>query len=465
MAPKPATSPAAPGTDQARRLRRARKAALAAFLGGMLEYYDFFVYATAASLVFSHIFFPGGDPTVALLASFATFGVAYVARPFGAVVFGHLGDRIGRKNTLVLTLVVMGGSTFLIGVLPDFHTVGYLAPALLVFLRLCQGLSAGAETAGASALTMEESPVGRRGFFPSFAMSGISAGIVLASLVFLPVAAMSEADRLAWGWRIPFLLSVVVLVVAFLVRRSLDEPEVFEARAEKNDLVKLPFVDMFKTHPAQFLQISMMSFETVTNTFMQAFGLAYAVSVGIPASTMLMVSIVGNVLAMATQPLCALFSDKYGRRPIFIAGVLGSGGLIWVYFWAISTAQIGLVFVVSTAITAGTYAMSNAIYPAWFSELFNVRVRYSGVAIGLQVGIVCAGFTPLLGTALVGGDHANWGPAAWIVAGSSIIAVTGAWWARETYKTPIEQLGNHVHHPEADPQDMPATSGGRHHAS
>ncbi|WP_336714605.1 MFS transporter [Arthrobacter sp. USHLN218] len=431
--------------EQQYRLKRAKKAALAAFLGGMLEYYDFFVYATAASLVFSHIFFPEGDPTVALIASFATFGVAYIARPFGAVVFGHLGDHIGRKNTLVLTLVLMGGATFLIGLLPDFNTIGYWAPALLVLLRLLQGLSAGAETAGASALTMEESPVGRRAFFPSFAMSGISAGIVLASLAFLPVAAMSEADRLAWGWRIPFLLSLVVLVVAYLVRRSLEEPEVFAETAKQHDRAKLPFVEMFRTHPAQFFQVALMSFETVTNTFMQAFGLAFAVSVGIPAQTMLFVSILGNVVAIVSQPAMAMLSDRFGRRPIFISGVLGSGLLIFVYFWAISTAQIGLVFIVSTLITAGTYAMSNAIYPAWFAELFNVRVRYSGMAIGLQVGILCAGFTPLLGTALVGGDPANWGPAAWIVAGSSVLAVIGALWARETYRTPIRELGNRLH--------------------
>jgi MFS family permease len=431
--------------EQERRLRRAKKAALASFLGGALEYYDFFVYATAASLVFSRIFFPSGDPTVATIASFATFGVAYVARPFGAIFFGHLGDRIGRKNTLVMTLVLMGAATFLIGLLPDFQTVGYLAPILLVVLRLLQGLSAGAETAGASALTMEESPIGRRGFFPSFAMSGISAGIVLASLVFLPVAAMSEADRLSWGWRIPFWSSLLVLVVAYLVRRSLEEPEVFEEKAEHHDLVKLPFMDMLKTHPAQFFQVALMSFETVTNTFMQSFGLAYAVSVGIPAQTMLFVSILGNVIAIGTQPLFAFLSDKFGRRPIFISGVLGSTALIFVYFWAISTANIPLIFVVSTLITAGTYSMSNAIYPAWFSELFNVRVRYSGMAIGLQVGILCAGFTPLLGTALVGGVSANWGPAAWIVAGSTVLAVIGALWARETYKTPIHELGNPVH--------------------
>ncbi|WP_077488751.1 MFS transporter [Sinomonas mesophila] len=431
--------------DEARRLRRAKKAALAAFLGGALEYYDFFVYATAASLVFSKIFFPSGDPTVALIASFATFGVAYVARPFGAIFFGHLGDRIGRKNTLVMTLVLMGAATFLIGVLPDFQTAGYLAPILLVLLRLMQGLSAGAETAGASALTMEESPVGRRAFFPSFAMSGISAGIVMASLVFLPVASMAEADRLAWGWRIPFWSSLLVLVVAYIVRRSLEEPEVFEEKAEHNDLVKLPFMDMLKTHPAQFFQVALMSFETVTNTFMQSFGLAYAVSVGIPASTMLWVSILGNVLAIATQPLSAWLADKFGRKPVFLAGVTGSTVLIFVYFWAISTANIPLVFVVSTLITAGTYALSNAIYPAWFAELFNVRVRYSGMAIGLQIGILCAGFTPLLGTALVGGVPANWGPAAWIVAGSTVLAVIGALWARETYRTPIHELGNKVH--------------------
>ena len=431
------------GADQ-RQLKRAKKAALAAFLGGALEYYDFFIYATAASLVFSKIFFPSGDPTVALIASFATFGVAYVARPFGAVVFGHLGDKIGRKNTLVLTLVLMGSATFLIGVLPDFNTAGYWAPALLVLLRLMQGLSAGAETAGASALSTEEAPEGRRGFFASFAMSGISAGIVLASLAFLPVAAMSEADRLAWGWRIPFWLSLVVLIVAYLVRRSLEEPEVFEEKHDHGELVKLPFVKMFKTHPAQFFQVALMSFETVTNTFMQSFGLAYAVSVGVPASTMLWVSITGNIIAVISQPFMAWLSDRYGRRPIFMAGVLGSGVMIFVYFSVISTANIPMIFLTSTLITAGTYAMSNAIYPAWFSELFNVKVRYSGMAIGLQVGILCAGFTPLLGTALVGADKANWGPAAWIVAASSLLAVAGAFWARETSKIPLRELGNPV---------------------
>lgn len=445
-------SAAAPSpADTERSLKRARKAAFAAFLGGALEYYDFFIYATAASLVFSHIFFPAGDPTVALIQSFAIFGVGYFFRPLGAFVFGHLGDKLGRKNTLVMTLVLMGGSTFLIGALPDFETAGYWAPILLVGLRVLQGLSAGGETAGASSLTMEESPVGRRAFFPSFTMSGISAGIVLASLAFLPVAAMSEEARLTWGWRIPFWLSLVVLVVAFLVRRSLEEPEVFEDKADKGDLVKLPFVEMFRTHPAQFFQVTLMSFETVTNTFMQAFGLAYATQVvGIPTSTMLWVSILGNVLAIFTQPFFASLSDRFGRKKLFISGVLGSGVLIFVYFNVLSIGHIGLIFLTSSLITAGTYAMSNSIYPGWFPELFNVRVRYSGMAIGLQIGILCAGLTPALGAALVGDDAANWGPAAWIVAGSSILATIGALWARETYRVPMDQLGKPVNHPSEE---------------
>jgi MFS family permease len=255
---------------------------------------------------------------------------------------------------------------------------------------------------------------------------------------------MSEEDRLSWGWRIPFWLSIFVLVAAFLVRRTLEEPEVFEEKAEHGETVKLPFARMFKTHPAQFFQVALMSFQVVTNTFMQSFGLAYAVSVGVPASTMLLVSVLGNVIAIVTQPLAAALSDRFGRRRVFITGVIGSGLMIFVYFSVISTSNIAMIFVASTLITAGTYAASNAVYPAWFSELFNVKVRYSGMAIGLQVGILCAGFTPLLGAALVGGDKANWGPAAWIVAASSILAAAGAAWARETSRTPLRDLGNPV---------------------
>lgn len=434
--------------EQARRLARAKKAGLSAFLGGALEYYDFFIYATAASLVFPVLFFPKGeDPAIATIQSFATLGVAYVARPFGAVFFGHLGDRIGRKNVLVATLVLMGAATFLIGVLPTYGAVGLLAPILLVVLRLLQGLSAGAEIAGASALSTEEAPVGLRGFFPSLSLSGIAAGIVLASLAFLPVAAMEESARLAWGWRIPFLLSIVMLAVAYFVRSSLAEPEAFEDAKQHDtaaEKARSPFITMITTHPVQFVQVALMGLQTVTNTLMQAFGLAYAKSVGIDPTTMLWITITANTVAVFTTPFFGWVSDRIGRKPTFIAGIVGSAILIWPYFNVIAAKNMPMVFLFTMLILCLTYAMSNAVYPAWFSELFNVRVRYSGMAVGLQIGIMLGGFTPMIATALVGTNYANWGPAAWLVAGSSILAFLGAIGARETHRVPLRHLGNPV---------------------
>jgi MFS family permease len=421
---------------------RAKRAALASFLGGALEYYDFFIYATAASLVFNHIFFPAGDPTIALIQSFAIFGVGYVFRPLGAVVFGHLGDRIGRKNTLVLTLVLMGSATFLIGILPTFETVGYLAPVLLTVLRILQGLSAGGETAGASTLTVEESPVGRRSFFTSFTSSGINAGIVLASLVFIPIAALPAEARDSWGWRIPFLLSVVVLVVAFVVRRRLQEPEVFQAEQTEHQTAKLPVLTMFRTHTWPFLHVALMSLVIVTNTFMQSFGLAFATQIAtIDATAMLWASVAGNTIAVLLQPLFGMLADAIGRRKVFIASLIGTGCAIFFYFHALSTSNTVQMFVLTCVITGGTYAMANGIYPSWFAEQFNVKVRYTSLAVGLQVGILVAGFSPTIGATLVRGDVTNWVPAAFIVVISSGLALVGALLAKETYRTPLEELG------------------------
>ena len=284
--------------------KRVRKAALAAYLGGALEYYDFFLYGTAAAIVFPKIFFPAGDPALATLSSFGTLAVAYVARPFGAILWGHLGDRIGRKHTLVMTLVLMGAATFVIGLLPTYGQVGIWAPVMLVLMRLLQGVSAGGETAGAASLTMEESPIGKRAFYPSFTMSGIAGGLILSSLAFLPVAAMNEADRLAWGWRIPFLASGLVLIAAYLVRRTLAEPVIFEEAAEHHEIQKLPVVTMLKTHPKELAQVALMTLSSVPLIVMQSFGLAFAVRAGIPSSTMLWVT-VRSASSSAGSPRCS----------------------------------------------------------------------------------------------------------------------------------------------------------------
>lgn len=427
-------------------VKRARKAAAAGFLGGTLEYYDFFIYTTAAALVFNHVFFAPGDPTAGLLQSFAIFGVGYIFRPLGAIIFGHLGDRIGRKNTLVFTLVLMGSSTFLIGCLPTYEQIGWWAPLLLTFMRILQGLSAGGETAGASSLTLEESPVGRRAFYPSFTASGINSGMVVASLAFIPIAAMDAEARDSWGWRIPFLASAIVLGVAYFVRRTLDESQEFQkssaARANTEKKSKIPFFVMLKTHPIAFFVVCLMSVQILINTFMQSFGLAFGTQIGsVSIATMLWASVTGNTVAIITQPFFALLSDRIGRKKVFIPGLILSAIMVFFFFHAISTNNVPMIFVSTILITGGSYAATNGIYTSWFAEQFNVRVRYTGLAVALQVGILVAGFSPAIGTLLVDGDVKNWKVASMVVVVGAAIAIVGAVFARETYKTNLEDLG------------------------
>src|SRR4051795_13344443 len=237
------TSPGGPTAE-----RMPKKAALASFVGSALEYYDFFIYGAAAGLVFPEVFFPDSDPSTATLLSLATFGVAYVARPIGAVIIGHFGDRVGRKRMLVLTLLMMGLATFLIGALPSYAAVGVLAPVLLVALRLLQGLSASGEQAGANSLTLEHAPEGRRGFFTSFTLTGTQAGLILANLVFLPVALLPDEQLFSWGWRIPFFLSAVVVAVGYWVRRSLPEAPEFEKVEQAHAVAKLPIAVLMRDH-------------------------------------------------------------------------------------------------------------------------------------------------------------------------------------------------------------------------
>ncbi|HZB18233.1 MAG TPA: MFS transporter, partial [Blastococcus sp.] len=253
-----------------------RKAALASFVGSMLEYYDFFIYGAAAGLVFPTVFFADSDPATATLLSLATFGVAYVARPIGAVIIGHFGDRVGRKKMLVLTLLLMGASTFLIGALPSYAAIGVAAPILLVVLRVLQGLSAAGEQSGANSLTMEHAPEGRRGFFTSFTLSGTQAGLILATLVFIPVTALPDDALFSWGWRVPFFLSVVVVAVGYWVRRTLPETAEFEKVEEEGAVAKLPVAVLFRDHWASVLRVVLCALVSVVSTIVATWSLAWA---------------------------------------------------------------------------------------------------------------------------------------------------------------------------------------------
>jgi len=436
-APVARTTVAAPATQNA------RKAALAAFLGSMLEYYDFFIYGSAAALVFPMLFFPQGDPVVGTIAALATFGVGYVARPVGGLVLGHFGDRIGRKRVLIVTLTVMGLSSLAVGLLPTYAQVGALAPALLVLCRLAQGFSAGGEAAGASTLTLEHSPEGRRGLFTSFTMSGCMAGIVLANLVFIPVAMLPEEQFLAWGWRLPFWSSVLVLVLAYAVRSRLDETPVFEEVSEQDEAPGLPVAELFRTQPLDVVRVAFAALFAVFQTITMVFGLAFATSpeVGIDRSTMLWVSVLSNAVAVVTLPLVASISDRVGRRPVWIASALACSVLVFVYFWAISTGNVLLVFVAGTALIGGAYSGLNGLWPVYFTELFAAKVRYSGFAVGSQLGLLLAGFSPSIGFAIMGDGLHGWVPVASFAAACGLASAVAVLFSRETYRVPLDELG------------------------
>ncbi|MES2262251.1 MAG: MFS transporter [Pseudomonadota bacterium] len=421
--------------------RSPRKAAFASWIGSAVEYYDFFIYGTAAALVFGKIFFPSIDPAVATVAAFATFGVAYITRPFGAVLLGHIGDKYGRKKVLTFTLLLMGISTFLVGLLPTYDQVGIAAPVMLVVLRMLQGLSAAGEQAGANSMTLEHAPAHRRAFFTSFTLSGTQAGLILATLVFLPLSALPEPDLLAWGWRIPFFLSAVVVAVGMWVRRTLPETPAFSEDAS-DEPDRMPIAQLFQQHKANLLRVIFAALVSVVSTIFSVFTLSYAVNtMHIPRATMLTVLVLANVVALMAIPAFAALSDRIGRKPVFIFGALGSAALVWPYMWAISAMNIPLIFTFGLLLSGVVYSAANGVWPALYGELFSTRVRLSGMAIGTQIGFALGGFAPSISAAILKPGPDGWMPVAAFVTVTALISACSVATARETYRVPMQDLG------------------------
>ncbi|NLV81348.1 MAG: MHS family MFS transporter [Rhodococcus sp.] len=407
--------------------RTPRKAALAAWSGSALEYYDLAIYGTAAALVFPTIFFPEGNQAAATVASLATFGVAYIARPFGSFLMGHIGDRFGRKQILIGTLLLMGVSTFLIGCLPTYDQIGLVAPALLVTLRLMQGLSAAGEQAGANSMSFEHAPDNRRGFFTSWTLSGTQGGQVLAPLVFLPVIALLSDEQLhAWGWRIPFWVSAALLVVGFIIRTTLDETPEFRSEKSHAEVPPAPLAVLFRHHWRGVLRVFFASFIAMVNTVFQVFALSFATAdeygIGISSTTMLWLAIVANIIAVGTIPMWASLSDRVGRKPVFLSGLVGTAVTATVFLWAISIGNTPLVLGTGILLAGVVYSMPNACWPATYAEYFPTSVRLSGMAVGTQFGFALAGFTPAIAGALMGGNRDNWYLVALFAAGAVVIS-------------------------------------------
>jgi MFS transporter, MHS family, shikimate and dehydroshikimate transport protein len=403
-----------------------RQVAFASFVGTAVEWYDFFVYGTAAALVFPKLFFPRFDPLAGTLASFATFGVGFFARPIGGAVFGHLGDRIGRKSMLVATLLLMGGATFLIGFLPTFEQIGVMAPILLVALRFVQGFAVGGEWGGATLMAFEHAPEKDRNFYASWPQLGVPAGLMLSTGVFAAFSLLPETQFFAWGWRVAFLLSIALIVVGLLIRLRVPESPVFTRVKEHGMESKAPLLEVLRDHRHALAVAIGVVFVSISGFYLvTAFSLSYLTQqLGVPRS----VALVGNVLFSASEAVSILIfarlADRVGKYRVAICSAVSLVLFSYPYFWLLSTrahALIWLAMCISAFIASALYGITGTI----LADLFVPRVRCSGISLGYQMaGMLGGAPTPIVATYLIhwsGG--ATWSVATYLAASSLITFV------------------------------------------
>lgn len=402
--------------------------------GNALEWYDFFLYSTAAALVFSRLFFPATtDPLTGTLAAFAGFAVGFAARPFGGLIFGHVGDRFGRKPALVLTLCIMGGSTFLIGLLPTYEHIGIWAPILLVLLRVLQGIAAGGEWGGGVLIISENAPALRRGFYSAWSQVGVAAGFVLSAGAFYLAQLLPDDQFMSWGWRVPFIVSIVIFGLGIYIRANLPDSAEFEARKQQAQREHLPIVMVLKRHPREILlAMGLRVAENGGSYIFLAFALAYGKFTGVAQDVMLLGVMLSMTLGLGSMVLFGHLSDRFGRRPIFMFGAIGMTLAAFPFFWLIdtgSTAMIMLAFVLANTLC---HAAMVGVMPAFFSELFSTEVRYTGIAFGHEIASVFAGgMSPLIATALLATFGASWPIACYLML-LGAISVIAALCARES---------------------------------
>jgi MFS transporter, MHS family, shikimate and dehydroshikimate transport protein len=414
-----------------------RQVALASFIGTAIEWYDFFLYGTAAALIFGELFFPEFSSTAGTLAAFSTYAVGFAARPLGGIVFGHYGDKIGRKAMLILSLLIMGIATALIGILPTFESIGVLAPILLVVLRFCQGIGVGGEWGGAVLMAVEHAPEGRRGFFGSWPQMGVPAGLLSGNLVFLAATAWLPES---WGWRVPFLFSLVLVGVGLFIRLRIMETPAFLQVKETRTEAPMPILDVLRTYPKNVLLAMGMRFaENGTFYVLTVFVLTYIVEeLKLEQTTGLIGVLIAAAIGLFTIPFFGHLSDRVGRRPLYLLGSVFSLLFAFPFFWLLNTGVEPLIWL---AIILGVNIGHDAMYgpqAAFFSELFGTRVRYSGASLGYQLASVFAGgFAPLISLALL--TAYGYGAVALYMAAMALITVVSVLLTAETFQGDITE--------------------------
>ncbi|WP_338700526.1 MFS transporter [Streptomyces sp. Q6] len=419
-----------------------RRVAVSGLIGTAVEFYDFLVYGTVAALVFGDLFFPQADPAVGTIAAFGTFAAGYVARPLGGIVFGHFGDRLGRKSMMLLTMALMGGGSFLIGVLPTYDAIGVWAPVLLVTLRVVQGLAIGGEWGGATLMVVEHAERahgGRRGLWSGFTQLGAPLGSVLSAGTVTLVSSLPDDDFRSWGWRVPFLVSVVLLAVGLFVRLKVAESPLFTQATKEPAPARPPVFEVLR-RPKPVLLAACVGIGAFTaQSLLTGFMISYAVDEGYARPQVLTAVTIASCVALVVLPAASALSDRVGRRPVVLAGALASAALAFPVLALVDSGSPGLLIL---ALALGHGVAQSTMYGplgALLTEMFGTKVRYTGASLGYQgATLIGAGFSPLIASSLLASSGGGSTPVALLLCGGAAITALTVWRMRETRENALE---------------------------